>query len=237
MSFSVRGSPVLMVGGVFLLVGVVFLGVSSLQFYGDWRFAQEGRVTQGTVVTKVISTSRDRAGGSPSRTTHYEAIYRFPIQGATIEGRDELTRAGWERLTEGGPVEVLYLPATPSSNRLAGPRPWIQKTIFGLIGLVFTGIGAVFLLRAVRQASLESSLRERGVSTKGTVKELSVGMLKINDEYYWRLKYEYQDSQGHRHVSTLDLPEDEARQWKEGDVGVVRYDPAKPAQAVWLGRS
>src|SRR5262245_24913810 len=134
MPFTVRASPVLLVGGILLLVGVIFLIVSGAQFYGDRQFAREGRAVQGTVLTKVISTSRERTGNSSSRTTHYEAVYGFAIDGATVEGRDELTRAAWDRLKEGGPAEILYIPSDPSSNRLAGPRPWILKVVFGLIG-------------------------------------------------------------------------------------------------------
>lgn len=165
----------------------------------------------------------------------YEDRRRFAVQGETIEGRAELTHDDWARLTEGGPVEVLYLPMNPSSNRLAGSRPW--TTIFGLIGLIFTAIGAATLVHAIRQTRLETRLRQHGVSSKGVVTELREGPLKINDVPQWRLQYEYEDFDGHRHVNTLDLPEEEARQWKVGEVGVVRYDSAKPTEAIWIGRS
>jgi hypothetical protein len=223
-----------------LLVGLTLFVVSIFLFYDDWRFSQEARSTEGTVLTKDVrqsddSTSADRAGTSP--TKHYEATYSFTVEDETLEGRDELTQDGWERLTEGGTVEVLYLPGDPSSNRLAGSRPWILKTMFGLIGLVFTPLGATTLVREVRRNRLETRLQQHGVSTKGTVTQLGVGHLKINDVSLWRLQYEYEDSQGRRHVKTLDLPEEEARQWKVGEAGLVRYDSATPTEAIWLGRS
>jgi len=229
-------------GGIFLLVGLPLFVVSIFLFYDDWRFSREARSTEGTVLTKEIRQSDDstgadrRAGRGTSRTNHYEVTYRFTVQGETLEGRDELTQEDWERLREHGPVGVLYLPQTPSSNRLAGQRPWLMKTMFGLIGSVFTVLGGTIVVRSVRHARLEARLRQHGVSTQGTVTELRVRNLRINDVQQWRLHYEYRDHQGHRHVKTFDLPEDEAQQWKVGDVGSVLYDSAQPTEAVWLGR-
>lgn len=225
-------------GGIFLLVGLPFCVVSIFLFYDDWRFSQEARSAQGMVLTKEIreSGSSRRSGRSRSRTKHYEVTYRFTVQGETFEGRDELSREDWERLTERGPVEALYRPQKPSSNRLAGHRSWLLKTMFGLLGSVFTVLGATIVVRSVRHARLEARLRQRGVSTEGTITELRARNLRINDVQQWRLHYEYPDSQGHRHVNTIDVPEDEAQRWKVGDIGQVLYDPAQPAEAVWVGR-
>jgi hypothetical protein len=225
------GSPKLFIGVIFLVVGLSFLGAGIVRFNADRRFADEGRTTQGTVLTKAIRTERDRDG---SRTQHYEATYRFAVQGETLEGRDELTRDGWERLTEGGPVDVLYLPSNPASNRLAGSRSWAR--MIGLIGLIFTAVGAATLVRAIRQTRLETRLQQHGISSKGVITELCEGPLTINDVPQWRLQYAFEDFQGRRHLNTVDLPEAEARQWKVGEVGLVRYDSARPAEAVWLGR-
>ena len=225
-------------GGIFLLVGVPLAITSTVLFYDDWRFSQEARSTEGTVVTKRIRQSNlDRSSdGRRSPQLHYEVTYRFTVYGEMFEGRDELTQEDWESLRERGPVQVLYLPHTPSSSRLAGHRPWLMKVMFGLIGSVFAVIGGTALVRTMRQARLEERLRLHGVSTPGTVTELRVGFLKVNNVQQWRLHYEYCDHQGHRHVKATGLPEDEARQWKVGDVGNVMYEPARPTEAVWLGR-
>ncbi len=231
-SFNIPGSPKLFIGVIFLVVGLSFLGVGIVRFNNDRRFANEVRTTQGTVLTKTIRSERDTDG---SRTQHYEATYRFAFKERTLEGRDELTRDGWERLTEGGPVEVLYLPMNPSANRLAGSRSW--ATVFVLIGLILTPVGAATLVPAIRRTRLEARLQQDGVRSKGVVTELREGPLRINGVPQWLLQYAFEDFQGRRHVKTFDLPEEEARQWKVGEVGLVRYDSAKPAEAVWLGRS
>jgi hypothetical protein len=229
-----RKSPGLWFGGISLLVGLPWLVVNGIvPLHDEWRFAQEGRSTRGMVLTKEIR----RSGSTRSETLHYEATYRFAVAGETIEGRDELSREDWERLVEREPADVLYRVQKPSSNRLAGHRPWLLKTLFGLIGLVLTVLGSTLLVRAVRSTRLGSRLRQHGVSAQGTVTEVRDRNLRINRVQLWRLQYEYRDFEGRRHVKAFDLPQDEAQAWKVGDVGGVLFDPASPTEAVWLGRA
>jgi hypothetical protein len=221
-----------------LLIGLVFLGVTGFKIYDERRFDREAVGAEGTILTKVIRTSIDRGGATSTgtRRQHHEATYRFTVDGVTVEGREELARGTWEGLTEGARVGVLYLPADPGSNRLAGSRPWLWTTIFGLVGLVLTPIGGVLAIREFRRAALEARLRARGTSTQGVVTQLSEESFQEDDEYMWRLTFEYADARGQRHVSALTVSRDEAQHWKVGDVGLVRYDAANPTQAVWLGR-
>jgi hypothetical protein len=212
LSFNLRGAPAVWVGGILLLIGLVFLAISTVQSYEDRRFVRDAVPGEATVVTKVIRTSIDSSAGSSNRTRrqHYDV--------------------------EGARVDVLYIPANPSSNHLAGPRPWFMKTLFGVLGLVLAPLGGILVRRGLRQVARERYLVDHGVRTQGTVAELGQTSFKMNDEYYWRLKYEYVDSQGRRHAGTFDLPEEAAREWKVGDVGDVRYNSVNPAEAVWMGR-
>ncbi len=94
-------------GGIFLLVGVLLFAAGIFRFYDDWRFAQEARPTQGTVLRKErTESSSTGTDGIRSRTTTYEVTYRFTVEGAILEGRDELPYAAWDRLKEGEPADV-----------------------------------------------------------------------------------------------------------------------------------
>jgi hypothetical protein len=142
----------MMAGGILLLVSVVLLAIAAGEMYEDWQFAHHARPTQGTILTKSNKSSSGRRGKRRIATKRYEASYRFDIDGKTYDGQDELTHKAWERLAEGQQAEVLYLPDHPSLNRLAGPRPRLEKTLFGIIGLASVLVGGLLVLRGRRGA-------------------------------------------------------------------------------------
>jgi Protein of unknown function (DUF3592) len=222
-------------GGIFLLCGLPFFVIGAYLFYDDWRFSQEARSTQGLVLTKDIRVSSG-SGSNRSRTKHYEVTYRFVVGQETLEGKDELSHGQWQRLREREPVEVRYRPQRPASNHLAGRSAWLLKTIFTLLGSIFTAIGGTVLVRGLRRARLEARLRQHGVGTQGTVVAVRPRNVAINNVPQWRLAFEYRDYQGQRHEGTADMPVDEAEAWKAGDSGRVLYDREKPEQGVWRGR-
>jgi hypothetical protein len=217
-------------GAIILVVGLPFLVGGLVLFYADWQFANEARVTQGMVLTKSTRTS-----GRGSRTKHYETTYRFSVDGDTFEGDEEVSQAFWERLVEREPVDVSYRPTKPSANQLEPEGRWLLKVLFTLLGGLFTAIGGTLFRRSLAHAALELRLRQTGVRTTGTITSLAPLNLKINSVQQWRLEYEYQDFQGHRHVGTLDLPAPDAQPWKIGDSGTVLYDSSRPSVQIWLG--
>jgi hypothetical protein len=227
-----RRSSEFWTGAIFVVVGAPLLVAAVMQIHEEWRFSHSAVSTDGIVLTKEIKRS-----GRGNRTKSYEATYRFMVPEGTFENRARLSSTDWARLKERQPVEVLYLPGTPSKGRVAGPRPWTWTTFISVLGCVFFVIGATFLLRSIRQARLEWRLRRHGVAAEGTITELRDRRLKTNGVRQWRLHYEYDDFQGRRHAATHDLSEGGALPWTIGDIGIVRYDPSKPGDAIWLGRS
>lgn len=227
-----RRMPVFWVGAMFLLVGAPTLAVGVSQAYGEWRFSTDARVIEGMVLTK----ERKRSGRN-NRSTSYDATYRFTIADATFEGRARIPHEKWTHLIERQPVAVRYLPESPSTSRLDGSRTWPATTFTALLGCLFTAIGVWLVVGGVRSAKREWRLRRHGVPGRGTVVDIRDRRLKINGVPQWRLRFEYDDSHGLRHASSHDLSESDARLWKTGDVGAVLYDPGKPSDAIWLGRT
>jgi hypothetical protein len=111
------------------------------------------------------------------------------------------------------------------------------KALFGPIGLLFAVIGSWLVFRAVQDTRLEERLLQHGAIANGTVTEVVARALRINGVSQWRLRYEFDDYQGRRHVNAVNIAEDEVEEWKPGDTGVVRYDAARPRDAVWVGKS
>ncbi|MGQ0735423.1 MAG: DUF3592 domain-containing protein [Acidobacteriota bacterium] len=231
-----RGSFFFWCGGIFLLCGLPFFIVGVFLFQDDWRFARDARSTQGMVLSKDIRVSSSGSGSRRSSTRHYEVTYRFTADGETYEGQDELSHDAWQGLREREPVEVRYRPHRPSSHHLAQRSEWMLKTIFLLLGSVFTSIGGTMVIRALRHARLEAHLRQHGVTADGIVVALEARNVRVNNVQQWRLGYEYRDFQGRRHEGAIHLPADQAQDWTVGDTGRVLYDSTAPARAVWLGR-
>ena len=219
-------------GAIFLLVSTPLAVAGMLQVAEEWRFTRHGVSTDGMVLTKEITRP-----GRNRESRRYDATYRVMVPEGAFENRVRLSYADWARLKEREAVEVVYLPERPASNRLAGSQPWLAAAFLTLLGSGFFAIGATLLRRSIRQARLEWRLGQHGAATEGVVIEVCDRHLAINGVRQWRLRYEYDDFKGSRHSGTHDLPEDEALQWATGAVGAVRYDPGRPTDAIWLGRS
>ena len=100
-------------GGIWLLTGLVMFVVAAGTALQERTWAAEAVQTTGMVVTKdIIPADSDSS-------TEYRVRFRFTTQdGSAVEGNQEVEVETWEGLTERGPVEVHYLPSSPSSARL-----------------------------------------------------------------------------------------------------------------------
>lgn len=93
------------------LIGCILILISGRSIREEWRFANDGVSTDGTILTKEITPERN-----------YEATYRFMVPEGVFEGRARLSYDDWARLAERQAVEVLYLPKQPARSRLRRTR-------------------------------------------------------------------------------------------------------------------
>jgi len=90
----------------------------------------------------------------------------------------------------------------------------------------------------VRRRLLRARLQREGASEDATVTGVGPTNFSVNRAPQWVIRYRYVDSRGRIHTGKSEyLSPEEAQEWKEGDVGHVRYDRQRPAQNVWFGRS
>lgn len=144
-------------GGLFALVGMLFLTTAWLPVWNDYRhgkqFATRGALSSGMVLTK----SRESAGsvmvlGYTEHLVDYWVRYRFTTQGGQkIEDDAKVTPEEWGFLQERGPVNVRYLPDDPETSHVSGQkssRNRMETPIFTLLGAVFSAVGGfmVFLV-------------------------------------------------------------------------------------------
>src|SRR2546428_2574839 len=123
-------------GGVLLFIGAIFLLIAGSDLAQKQRFQKEAQRVQGVILAKDILKA------SKNRTTQYRLRYRFtPLQGQQAAGSDSVDVETWETLQPGNPIEVEYLPADPSRNRIARKADLAASAIGAAIGVTITVIG------------------------------------------------------------------------------------------------
>jgi hypothetical protein len=223
-------------GGIWFAVGALFLtiGVAVGMNHGsvEKRLAAAGRDTAGVVLTREIASP---SNGSRS----YHVTFRFDTaSGETIRGSAELEPAAWDALAERGPIAVTYLPERPGTYRVPGQTDSdvVLTLVMGSMGAALTAVGGFLLLSAFRRRNRDTALERHGTLTPATVLGVAPGNLRINGVPQWRLEYRFRDGQGRTHDGSCSLSPHDAHEWKQGQVGRVRYDSRNPRDHVWVGR-
>lgn len=226
----------LVFGGLWLTVGLplVFGGIHLFRL--EQSFGVEAVTVRGTVLTRDIHRARRTDGGT---STRYEVSYRFMTDdGETFERRDSVDVQTWEALTEQGPVQVRYLPDDPAQSRIAGEANRAEPLIMGGLGGFFAVAGGLIVAHDLRRRLLRARLQREGLSADATVTAVGPTDFSVNGVRQWVIRYRYSDHRGRTHEGKSEyLPPEEAREWKEGDAGRVRYDRQHSAQNVWFGRA
>lgn len=124
-----------------LFAGAGFL---AFAFYSIWEtttFIQTAIAVPG----RVVGLEQDRTGGSHSGRDDggYITVFTFSdASGATHTGRTSLAQKPATH-DVGEAVIVLYQPESPKTARIRSFQTlWLEPTIFGVTGLICTGIGA-----------------------------------------------------------------------------------------------
>lgn len=131
------GGTLLLVGVIFLAVGAVQLGLGVFFFLRTRRFLSTAVSTDGTIVELIESSGSE--GG-----TVYQAVVEFQTaDGRTVRWQESMASnppAGHP----GDQVPMKYDPSDPDNARIAKTfRMWFLSGLFGLLGLLFLGIGVV----------------------------------------------------------------------------------------------
>ena len=137
------GGILLLVGLIFLAVGAVQLGLGIFFFVRTRRFLRRAVETTGTIVDLIESSGSE--GG-----TVYQAVVEFQ----TADGR----AIRWQESMASNPpagqpgeqIPIKYDPANPNKARIAKTfRLWFLSGLFGLLGLLFLGLGVVLTVAGV----------------------------------------------------------------------------------------
>jgi hypothetical protein len=132
----------------FLAFGLIFLRLSCEEGY----FEKGGVRAQGVVLQKIYSPATRSAGKGHRSSSKHSVSYRFTTkEGRTLEGKSDVLPDIWEKLKEGGPVVVEYLPDFPSTNRI--PEQRAESRTWRIMALVLLVASAVLFIIGRRQPS------------------------------------------------------------------------------------
>jgi len=226
-----KRSFLVLFGGIWLLVGLPFLGVGIGTAMSELRLQREGKVVTGTVLAK------DLRRATKNKSTTYSVTYRFTTaDGKTVTDDAKVDFERWEQLQELGPISIRYLASRPGSNRPDQGNSWLLPVIFGSFGMVFGGIGGFLFFKGIVGILRNMRLEKEGTLAKATVTSVEQTNLRVNGRPQWRIRYQFTDRQGRKVDGKSDaMPYEEVERFREGGSGNVRFDPEKPSANLWLG--
>jgi hypothetical protein len=228
-----RRTPILLIGVLFLLPGLIFGILGIALTVSDARFASDGITAQGIVLSKDIKHATGSSG------TSYSVRYRFTLpDDRTFEGSSTIDVHDWENLVERGPIAIQYLASDPSSNRTASAGSFPADLVFMGIGGGVLLAGGYLVWRGSRTLVEDRRLLRIGTEARATVGAVEPTNIRINWQLQWRIAYTYRDADGQDHESRSWLmPESQARRFSRGAHARIRYDPAAPAKSLWIDRA
>src|ERR1700680_2167644 len=166
---SGRPPPLLLIGGLLLFVGSLFLLLMGNYAYKEHRLSSEGKLTDGIVVKKVLNQASDNG----TSKTSYAVDYTFTTaDGRKIAGHDTVDPDIWDQLKEGGPVQIDYAASKPDINQIGPARgnSWGEFLfICGVLGVgsVLWLLGAIVLVKGLRaRSSGQAGIASRTASAK-----------------------------------------------------------------------
>jgi hypothetical protein len=132
---------------------------------------------------------------------------------------------------EGQTVPVAYDPDSPSDARIASfGQAFFVPSILGVLGIVFTPIGAVLLVKARRITAQRDWLQKHGQEVWATPHVDIEYSVKINHRHPYVVRATWQDeSRGRMYTTTSDYIRHDPGPSLQGRTHVrVLYDPDNP---------
>jgi hypothetical protein len=164
--FQSRTAFLLFGAAVLLFISYIVIALLAKDAYYAHRLATDGRVTAATVIKKAVH----RASGDGTKSTSYEVDYGFSAaDGRRVEGSDTVDPETWERIADGGPVDVHYSTSDPRINRI-GTTTGVSMIValslmvasaLGLLGATLAVMG-LLALRASPESAVSAA---RGCTT------------------------------------------------------------------------
>jgi hypothetical protein len=130
-------------GAIWFVAGAIFLGIGLWLLAGEWRYRSDG------VTSPALVTNKMQRGGENFQDEFW-IDYRFDTPHGQVAGSSQVPEETWQRLQVNDTVVVVYRAHNPRMNRAQGHDNWTLIAIFTPLGVLFFGIGAIFVTKNLR---------------------------------------------------------------------------------------
>lgn len=180
----------LLVGGIFFIVGVVFLIGTIWSWLSTQRFLNTAETATGTVKELLLVRSGGESGGYV-----YYPVVEYETRGGEKVEFQSTAGSSPASYTVGENVEVLYVSQKPQEAKIKGFMDvWFLVVIFGVFGVVFTLLGGVFLSIDIGKIKRRKWLLQNGlrIETKIDRSELNASV-SVNGKNPYVIISQWQD--------------------------------------------
>ena len=136
-------------------------------------------------------------------------------------------------------VGVCFVAASLGVNLFADPAMLNQDVplwLFFLLGLVCAGAGGAIIYFARNAAARDRRLMQSGVQLTATVIDIRRSMIDINRQTRWHVVYRYEYTKGRPlEGKSRALPGEAVWAFKPGDKVLIKVDPGKAEESLFLG--
>jgi hypothetical protein len=218
-------------GVAFTLFGGMMVLVVAYGLLKELEFRLRAVRTVATVTAKESRIGRIGKGGPQ---TIHELKYTYPdSSGHEHESKVRVTQEYWQRTQKGDALDVEYAANDPGVNRTTSEydtRPGENPLVLGLMSVLFSLYGIVFMIYSIKQSGLRARIVREGVPALGVVEAL------VTDDDVWlhtsrlaRVAYHFTDAAGTTWKGR-GWPQQwtERYPWAEGDTILILYDPRDP---------
>jgi len=137
-------------------------------------------------------------------------------------------------------VGVGFLASSLGMNLFIDPAALNQDApplwVFGAAGLAAAVAGGIVISLARTAAARAKRLMQSGVQLTATVIDIRRSMIDINRQTRWHVVYRYEYSKGRPlEGKSQALPGETVWAFKPGDKVLIKVDPQKPEESLFLG--
>lgn len=178
------------IGVIFFLFGAAFLIVPIVSVV-SWEDFKNDAVPVSATISD-IRTHTSRSSSSGKRRTYHDVYVEYEYEGESYYEELDHYNSG---MREGDVLDILIDPDDPSKNR---SEPYLFSGIMAIVGLIFGGIGAGFLIYELKRSGYINRLIAEDKFIYALYSHEETANVTVNNVRYNCSVFVYDDGSGRK---------------------------------------